>query len=193
MKSACPALNILANEGKIKREDISNDELINAIYETYGIQKEIGKSLLETTKKACNIPLESNFNLEQLSIHSGSEHDVSLFHDDSPNNLRLNVEYVEQLIKLSSDGVNITWNELKQYKRSRDEAYIGTDYSISDEITAFGEMYLLMNVLGRNGNISIEHLRTMIIEEKLPKDYVISPGISIFNFLYYFLKIENFF
>lgn len=42
-----------------------------------------------------------------------------------------------------------------------------------------------MNVLGRDGK--------MIIEEKLPKDYIISPGISIFNFIYYFLKIEKFF
>lgn len=193
MKSACPALNILANEGKINREDISNNELIEALYETYGLERAIGKGFIEKTKKACNIPAESKFNLEQLSVYGGPEHDISLFHDDRPNSLRINIGYVEDLIMLSTDGVNITWDQLVKYKKDRDEAYKGNNYTLVNKATSFGEMFLLMNVLGRDGLISIEHLRIMIIEERLPKDYVISPGINFFNFLYYFLRIENFF
>lgn len=192
-RSACPALNILANEGLISKtgKDIRDVDLVDALYETYGLQKFISRSLIKTTKKKCGIADDDTFDLDEISIHSGPEHDASLFHRDSfnePNQTRIDKDLVRKFIA-STDDEYITWSDLMKFKRERIESSKAMNptysYTFTDQLVSYGEMLLLMTMLGRNGKISKSDLETMLIQGRLPPDYERSSGFSVFNFFWY--------
>ena len=197
-RSACPALNLLAENSKINYsgENISDEELVNAINEVFGLEPYISNILIKNTKNACGIDLNSKIDLQQISKHSGPEHDASLFHDDyyiNNDQSEVNQKYVEDLISLSTDGINITWKELIQHKKNRildsKRDNIEFSYSITDKIVSYGEMFLLMNIIGRNGQISIEYLREMIINKKIPVGFQKSSNFDYFSFICHFDSI----
>lgn len=193
-RSACPALNILAENSKINYsgENISDEELVNSINEVFGLEPYISRMLIRSTKVACGIKKDSLIDLKEISKHEGPEHDASLFHDDyyiNNDQSDVNPKYVEDLITLSTDGVNVTWKELIQHKKNRIEESKRVnptfEYSISDRIVSYGEMFLLMTMLGKDGQISIEYLREMILEKKIPVGYQRSSGFNYLLFIYH--------
>lgn len=195
-KSACPALNILRKSGEINSsgKDITDEELISALQRVFNVNSAISKTIIEKTKNACGIDENSTIDLEEISKHNCIEHDASLFHSDyefDKNQTEVNILLIEDLISFSEDGENITWDELVKFKNTRIHNSKSTNpnflYEFNQKVTSFGEMFLLMNILGRNGSISIEDLKTFLIEEKLPEKYVPPESINYFTFIYNFI------
>jgi hypothetical protein len=192
-RSTCPALNILANEGLINEsgEDIKDEDLINVLFETFGLEKFISSIIINSTKLGCGLDLNSDIDLEAISVHKGPEHDASLFHKDAsiePNQTIIDIDCVRELIR-STDTDYITWDDLIRFKQKRINTCKATNphfsYSIVDQIVSYGEMNLLMSVFGRDGRISKTHLDIMIIQGRLPKDYKPCEGCSLVDFFQY--------
>lgn len=66
--------------------------------------------------------------------------------------------------------------ELGQFRHERSKKSIAENPSFFCSETmkkvTFGEGALLMNVLGRDNSIPLAHLRSFILEERIPKDWV---------------------
>ena len=193
-RSACPALNLLAENSKINYsgENISDESLVNALYEVFGLEPYMSRILIRNSKSSSGIPTDSPIDLKEISKHEGAEHDASLFHDDyyiNNDQSEVNPKYVEDLISLSTDGVNVTWQELIQFKKNRIDQSIRDnptfEYSTSDKIVSYGEMFLLMTMIGRDGKISIEYLRDIILNKKIPVGYQRSSGFNYMLFIYH--------
>jgi hypothetical protein len=61
------------------------------------------------------------FNLETIGTHNVIEHDASLVHDDAAlgNAYKVNNTLVENLLRCSSDGINLTEDDLVRYRKLR--------------------------------------------------------------------------
>lgn len=195
-KSACPALNILRKSGEINMsgKDIKDEELVNALERVFNVNKTISQAIINSTKKACNIDLNSTIDLEEISKHGCIEHDASLFHSDyefNKDQSNVNILLIEELISFSKDGINITWEELVEFKKQRVSDSNSSNpnfvYGFNEKITSYGEMFLLMNVLGRNGTISIDDLKTFLIDEKLPEKYKAPESFNILTIIYNYI------
>uniref|UniRef100_A0A6C0BCK8 Heme haloperoxidase family profile domain-containing protein n=1 Tax=viral metagenome TaxID=1070528 RepID=A0A6C0BCK8_9ZZZZ len=176
----CPAINTLANHGYINRDgkDIEDSKLVDAIHVVFGLHPYYSKKLISKTKKNCSVDEKSNFSLNQISKHNLVEHDVSLFHHDfniNPNHSLVSNESVEELIILSSDGVHITWNDLVQHKKNRLEKCKTENkdlvYDFKQKVISFFELYALMNLFSSHNKITIEHLKSFIVDEKIPENF----------------------
>ncbi len=165
-RSPCPALNTLANHGYIPRDGklLTIKTLATAVSETYNLP--LWLSYLKVILAKAKLGLFSHFTLADLGAKDGPEHDASLFHFDSflgKDPTQVNAEAVEALVALSNDGVWITLEELGNYRRVRSHDSITKNPSFrcdsSMKKITFGEGSLLLNLLGRDGKISVEALR----------------------------------
>ena len=176
MRSSCPILNYLANNNHINYngKNLNSHQIAESCEKIFKINK-INKILIFViifiTKILCNMPFFDNFNLRDISKHNCLEHDASLFYDDFyftgyKSYDKVNINYIEDLIKLSKDRENIKMEELKIHKRRRIEhskKYNPTfKYGIIAKIASSIEMYILLNVVGKNNSISIKKLKKYI-------------------------------
>jgi hypothetical protein len=174
-RSPCPALNLLANYGIIDKfgKNISNMELVKGINSVFGVNQILVLIVLIFFKIICGVPLFKNFSLKDISVHNKSEHDASLFHDDvyiNKNMAQVNENLLNELINLSKDNQNLTYNDFKTHLENRIQSCKNNNptfkYGILQKILGKGELYLLFNYLQKNKNVSVADLRKFILEEK---------------------------
>ncbi|KAJ3259746.1 hypothetical protein HDU77_001710 [Chytriomyces hyalinus] len=118
-------------------------------------------------------------NLEDLSFHDNesAEHDVSFTRRDTffGTSSHPEPEYVNALMNASADGESLTVADLVKHRLTR----FNHSLEHNPDLTFWGgqllscciETYLIANVFGRNGKISIQDARAFLGEERIPADY----------------------
>ncbi|KAI8874641.1 Cloroperoxidase [Backusella circina FSU 941] len=194
-RSPCPMLNTLANHGLISRDgrNIRYDDFYQAIVQlgldplaTIGVLRFAYFSLTEARPHESlwkQFQQSETLDLDRLQVYTVLEHDVSLTRQDSalaPHDTgNPHPPYVERMKKLAKDGVFTMQNEhdarmLRWLESTRDnrELHLGffSQFASSTECT------LLLNVIGRKGKISVDHLESFLLHERFPEDWVPRPS-----------------
>ncbi|KAI5119462.1 hypothetical protein M0805_007196 [Coniferiporia weirii] len=174
-RSACPALNALANHGILPRDgrNIPYSEMSKAIRDVYNfspsfctfVPKYMAGLLTRDTKK-------DTINLIDISVHNGIEHDGSLTRHDTfhqPDQSRPDLKLVEALLA-SASGPNNTFtaNDLSVVSgRRRREARAGnSSFTLSTFHKLFGSSNssTLLTIFGGR----VDDLEVFLKEERIP-------------------------
>jgi hypothetical protein len=188
LRTPCPALNCLANHGYLPHDgkNMSDKQLVGAVVAVFGLSEKDATRILQYTKKLNGCEKEAKFSFAALTAHNAVEHDASLFHCDyalSADHDAASAELLEDLIRLSRDGKMVGWEELAQHKRNRiahSKAHNSSfEYSRRARNFSYVEMVILLNVLGRDHAISVEHLQLFVGQNRIPEGFApLPPGKS---------------
>ncbi|PFH51179.1 hypothetical protein AMATHDRAFT_3310 [Amanita thiersii Skay4041] len=177
-RSACPALNALANHGILPRDgrNISFPELNHAIRVTYNLAPSFSYLLPKFGARVLNKRYSKDkVDLADFNLHNGIEHDASLTRDDSIQQVdqgKPSLSLVKGLLSSATgndkDGdVILTAKDIARYssKRRQDSMASNKSYSLSFLHKIFGSANssLLLTVFG--GVTS--DLEPFLIEERL--------------------------
>lgn len=196
-RSPCPMLNTLANHGILNNsgKDITKKELIDALTllnlgPQFGVLFTNGVFWMYHDKKS--LPdwlLQLNtLDLAQLQKHNAIEHDVSYSRQDydiSGDAASVDPKLVFQFSQFANETGYIDLTQagnarrLRELQSRRDNKNV--DYGLYYQFVASGsECALLLNVLGRDMSISVDHLNTFFNEERFPDDW--TPPKQTFSF-----------
>jgi hypothetical protein len=192
VRGPCPFLNTAANHGLLPRSGraIPLEHLANVL-SVAGLPSAANKLLISGLRKGIAEKMASDhpadqFDLSDLNPHGVFEHDLSLTRRDaiSPalERQRPDPTLVDGLLDLArrhSDHFgraepHLYYADLAQWRRRRYEqetAAHAVRFNARDQFLAHGECGLLLELLGRNGEISISHARSILLEERFPADW----------------------
>jgi len=190
-RGPCPFLNTAANHALLPRsgKKISFERLAEALAAMglpgafknllvgglrKGIVNETGKTL------AANHPADS-FDLTDLNMRGVFEHDLSFARrdQDPADGQRVDPALVESLIDMAKHngrGGVLGYSDLSRFRRLRYEQETARGdhtvrYNAKDQLLGAGECALLLQILGRDGRISPEYARSILLNERFPADW----------------------
>ncbi|ORX60721.1 Cloroperoxidase [Hesseltinella vesiculosa] len=200
-RGPCPMLNLLANHGLISRDgrNISKQELFDALM-IVGAPPTITWMFLSTAVYPMyrdispSDPFYANFlpaaylNLDQLTIHNMIEHDVSLtrYDVDIPPHTDLSIPQPD-LVRRIHD-----WAMLQQQFNNDNQVVLNMEgehdlrkirwfesfndnpkshLSLMYQISSSAECALLLDVIGRNGQLRADQIESLLLKEQFPHDW----------------------
>ncbi|KAL9545733.1 hypothetical protein MBANPS3_007005 [Mucor bainieri] len=199
LRSPCPMLNTLANHGFIARDgrNIKSEELFDALMlmgapptVTVLILNFVYAQLQEAhPQDALLAQFRSlkTLDLDRLTVFGVLEHDVSLTRPDStllglhPDTSHVVPGYVERMVRLAETknqgelkGTFTRENEndarkLRWMESIRDNRHMHLNFF--SQFASSTECSLLLDILGRDGSISVPHLRSFLLNESFPEDW----------------------
>ncbi|KAI9496726.1 Chloroperoxidase [Zychaea mexicana] len=221
-RGPCPAINTLANHGFINRDgrNVTQKQLYEGVVKL-GMAPLAARyiSSMPYSQFKQHHPSDGIFSylrgyaetidLEQLGIHNGIEHDVSLSRNDvnlAPcSSVQLVPERVEQMIQIAAKRTRAEGDKDKQkssQQQQEQRLYI-SDKDVYDhrklcwlesirdnpqllmglfqQMAIVAETVALMNILGRDQAIPEDHLRSFFLEERIPDDWYPLQASSIFK------------
>ncbi|KAI8576296.1 hypothetical protein K450DRAFT_257592 [Umbelopsis ramanniana AG] len=197
-RSPCPMLNTLANHGILNNsgKDITKKQLIDALTRLnlgpqFGVLFTEGVFWMYHDKKALPdwISQLSTLDLAQLQKHNAIEHDVSYTRQDfdvagddasaDPNLIFQFTQFANETgyIDLAQAGNARRLREL-QSKRDNPDLVYNLFYKF---FGSGSECALLLNVIGRNMAVSVDHFNKFFKEERFPDDW--TPPEENFSFV----------
>jgi len=204
-RCSCPALNAMANHGILPRDgkNISFKELNSTIRTTYNFGAPfcffVPNFAANMLKKDY---YKDNFDLADLDLHNGIEHDASLLREDSalvPSQAAPHLPFVEELLALASgkdkEGrLILTQADLSQYsaKRRVDARKTNPDFTLDTFHKVFGSSNssTLLTIFGGR----VDDLKVILTEERLPEGWEsrirARNGLTITTFNSTVLKVE---
>ncbi|KAJ3117091.1 Arachidonate 5-lipoxygenase [Physocladia obscura] len=209
LRGPCPALNTLANHGLLPRDGrgITATMLVDAVREGFNMDATVLISAVypqdgqgQGVRTADEVTPDGTpfLNLDDLAKHSPSkmEHDVSLTRKDFSigDNKRVDPALVDALIASSSDGISVNADDLASFRvaRYKDSKVRNPDllFGAKQLVTACVESAVLLNTLGRDGKIPIEHIKSFFLREEIPANYL-KPKQLIDNNIVYLSVAEQ--
>ncbi|KZV87263.1 Cloroperoxidase [Exidia glandulosa HHB12029] len=175
VRSPCPALNALANHSYIPHngKNITFIASVRALCEVYHLSWLLAIIL---TLAGCFCSKRLAFDLSDLRIHGAIEHDGSLSRGDAVPNSQLapcdpDPARLNSLLS-TSDGKDLTLDDLCKVRRMRDKALRTPLSKIHDEI-ARGEIALAYALFASNkdGKVQVQHFRTWFGGDRLPEGW----------------------
>ncbi|RDB17072.1 putative sterigmatocystin biosynthesis peroxidase stcC [Hypsizygus marmoreus] len=179
-RSACPALNAMANHGILPRDgrNIKFTELSRTVRETYNIAETFSFVVSNFSAGMLGKAFEGGAcDLADLNLHNGIEHDASLTRQDAFNQRdqgKPDAELVEELLNSATGSgrggkPKLTIENLSWYMANRrtDAKASNPQYSLSFPHRLFGFVntsFLLTVFDGDVGN-----LHDFLLEERLPE------------------------
>ncbi|KAF8173711.1 Chloroperoxidase [Pholiota molesta] len=168
-RCSCPALNALANHGILPHDgkNIKFDEFGAKIRSTYNFASSF--CFFRNYRK-------DTFDLADLDLHNGIEHDASLTREDSalvPSQAKPHVPFIKELLDSASGkdkegNVLLTQKDLSDYsaKRRVDAHATNPDFTLSTFHKVFGSSNssTLITIFGGR----VDDLESILIEERLP-------------------------
>lgn len=113
-------------------------------------------------------------NLDQLATPGVIEHDISLSRRDyaQGDNMHMQPDLVEAMLASSSDGENLTAEDLIAFRKRRVEEQKKANLKLAagaetNSIGA-GEIGFILDVFGDGKKIPCDHARALFLEERLP-------------------------
>jgi len=177
-RSACPALNAMANHGILPRDgkNITFPELNRTIRATYNFGPSFCFFVPNFAAKMLNKSYrKDSFDLADLSLHNGIEHDASLTREDiafAPDQGVPSIPLVEGLLASATgktaDGDDLlTAADLSRYstKRRTDARATNKNFSLDTFHKMFGSSNSSTLLIIWGG--LIKDLRPLLIEERL--------------------------
>ncbi|KAI9485979.1 MAG: Chloroperoxidase [Benjaminiella poitrasii] len=193
LRSPCPMVNTLANHGFISRDgrDIKLDDFFNALM-LMGAPPTVTNLFLRYVYSAYKehdpdasflsqfVPL-SSLDLDRLTIPGMIEHDVSLTRNDStqePHNTAHPIpKYVNRIVKygelfhkdiLTRQAENslrkLRWKETYKFNKM-------THLKFFSQFAMSTECSLLMDIIGRDGNLAVTHAQSFLLHERFPEGW----------------------
>ncbi|KAF0400214.1 Cloroperoxidase [Gigaspora margarita] len=179
-RSACPALNTLANHGYIPRdgENITSQILIKALQDVYNLSGALAGMATYNAVVSNGLLFQKSYNLEEISKHNALEHDASLTRKDKHlgDPLKVDPELVDKFLELQVDG-KINIDSVAKYREIRlnnsRENNPELTYGFMQKVLSANEGVMLLNIFGAstNGEIDIGLLETFLKHEKLPEEW----------------------
>ncbi|KAG0702214.1 Chloroperoxidase [Suillus ampliporus] len=203
-RCACPALNALANHGIISRtgRGISFVEINDHICATYNFSSSFCYTPHYAARMLKRNYGKDTFNLDEVDIHNGIEHDASLLCLDSafePNQSKRHVPFIEELLAAATgkdkDGNDvITTKDFSRMlsKRRAVSRAVNKEFSLSFIHRIFGSTNAstLITIFGGR----VDDLRSFLLEERIPDGWesrVRQPyGMTIINIHKTLLRVE---
>ncbi|KAF8065051.1 Chloroperoxidase [Lyophyllum atratum] len=205
-RCSCPALNAMANHGILPRDgrNISFKELNHTIRATYNFAPTfcyfVPNFAANMLKKKYS---KDTFDLADLDLHNGIEHDASLLRRDlhfEPNQATIHVPYVRELLDSAtgkdSEGkpiLTIPDLSLISSKRRAEARAENPEFTLDKFHKMFGSSNssTMLTIFG--GRIS--DLETVLLEERLPEKWesrIREPkGLTILTFNRTVSKVEK--
>lgn len=197
-RSVCPFLNSLANYNYINRTGIFTVEQLTTQADTiFNINPSVINAFVFLIKRDGFIK-ENIIDLSNINVHNFGEHDASLVHDDSINNvvnIKVNQTLVNELISFSSDGEYISLRDLARFRNHRKKTCAKNNphftYGLRQDFLSFGESALLLSVFGDTFKIKISTVQDILGNEKIPDDFVTPKHrTTILGLLYILIKLK---
>jgi len=199
-RCSCPALNAMANHGILPRDgkNITFKELGDRIHETYNFAGPFCYFVPNYIAQILTRTRADKFNLADIDVHNGIEHDASLIRHDtyfSPDQGKPAVDLIENLLNTASGPNNtLTAADVSRHLAARRAHCKATNpqYSQSFIHKMFGSSNASTMLLIMGGRI--EDLRPWLIEERIPEGwesrYRTRTGLTIAEFNKTVLTIE---
>jgi len=203
-RAPCPFLNTAANHNMLpySGRNIPYQTLDNLLT-TLGMGSMavsfLVNSLKDTINKSDLFPGHSKetFDLSDVNVHGHPEHDVSLTRWDvkipqqKGDNQRA-PELVNGLLAMAKkrpgeedQPAYLDAADISEWRRNRYDQEIARghepSFGIKDQLLAAGECAFIAEILGRNGKITVDTARSILMDERFPDDWV-APGKN-FNIL----------
>ncbi|KAJ2928472.1 heme-thiolate peroxidase, partial [Candolleomyces eurysporus] len=181
-RCSCPALNAMANHGILPRDgkNITFEEMNHKIRATYNFGPSFcffvpnyAASMLNKTYG------KDTFDLAELDLHNGIEHDASLLREDiyfEPDQSKPHVQFIKELLA-SATGKDengkpiLTIEDLSRYssKRRADARAKNPEFTLEKIHKSFGSSNAstLLTIFGGR----VEDLETILLEERLPEGW----------------------
>lgn len=204
-RCSCPALNAMANHGIIARngKGIKFTDLNHQIRTTYNFGPSFCSFVPHYAARMLNRSYSSDtFDLEELDLHNGIEHDASLTRLDTAlasNQSGKHIPFVEELLSFATgkdaEGKPLlTIKDMSRIlgKRRAEAKATNKDYSLSLFHKVFGSANssTMLTIFGGR----VEDLQTVLLEERLPEGWesrVRKPyGLTMLTFNWTVLPVE---
>ncbi|CAO3676916.1 unnamed protein product [Rhizopus stolonifer] len=198
VRSPCPMLNTLANHGFLPRDgrDVTLTDFFDALM-LLRVPPTFTASFLAyvffvyheaspTKSFWSQFGVATSIQLDRLTVYNMVEHDVSLSRQDSalpPYDTSYPIpHYVERLVQLAElnntaelQGIFTRKNEhdarrLRWLESSRDNKNLR--FSLAHQFASGVECSLLLDIIGREGQLKTDHLVSFLLHEKFPEDWV---------------------
>ncbi|KAG2017415.1 hypothetical protein CC2G_006925 [Coprinopsis cinerea AmutBmut pab1-1] len=178
-RCSCPALNAMANHGILPHDgkNIKFSEMGDKIRETYNFAPSF--CLFVPNYAATMLGKDFNkdtFDLQELDLHNGIEHDASLTREDAalvPDQSKPHIPFIRELLD-SATGTDaegrkvLTIEDLSKYsaKRRVDARETNPEYTLSKVHRTFGSANssTLLTIFGGR----VDDLESILIEERIP-------------------------
>ncbi|KAG1722645.1 Chloroperoxidase [Suillus paluster] len=196
-RCSCPALNAMANHGIISRtgRGISFVELNHHIRATYNFSPTFCSFAPHFAARMLKKSYSNDtFDLEEIDLHNGIEHDASLLRLDTafePNQSKKHMPFIEELLAAATgkdkDGNDVlTTNDFSRMlgKRCAVARAVNKEFSLSLFHKIFGSANAstLVTVFGGR----VDDLRSFLLDERIPEGWesrVRQPyGMTLMNF-----------
>ncbi|KAF5392876.1 hypothetical protein D9757_000869 [Collybiopsis confluens] len=210
-RSACPMLNAMANHGILPHDgkNITFTTLSETVHSTYNFAPSFcyfaPNYIAGILKRDYS---KDTFDLADLSVHNGIEHDASLTREDTfhqPDQGKPHLPFIEELLSMASGknpkikgddpkAVLLTSDDLARYsaKRRIEAKEHNPEFSMAIQHRMFGSSNssTLLRICG--GRVS--DLRSFLIEERIPQGWEsvvrARKGLTIASFNFTVLPLE---
>ncbi|RKP04926.1 Chloroperoxidase [Thamnocephalis sphaerospora] len=189
-RSPCPFLNTVANHGIINYsgQDITTNRIRHVFRDDFGLKGLVLLVLMggvhtfaAQERLHTRIASASHFHLRQIGQHGFVEHDASLTRrrhtcDNPKRAIPRDNAMIDGLLALAEDGY-VTYNSVAQWRcqvrrqEERDGLHPPTKFPLRCRILAAGEVVGLLNVIGRDGRISVADAECFLKQERFPDNF----------------------
>ncbi|KAF4576265.1 hypothetical protein EYR40_000504 [Pleurotus pulmonarius] len=196
-RCACPALNAMANHGILPRDgrNITFKEMNRVIRATYNFAPSFCFFVPNYSANMLNKSYRKDtFDLEEISLHNGIEHDASMTREDvhrQPDQGKPHLPFVEELLsratgKDTEGNAVLTIPDVAHYmaKRRVDAPKANPEFTTSKFHETFGSSNssTLLTIYGGR----VDDLRPILVEERIPDGWesrIRAPfGLTMINF-----------
>ncbi|KAH7886161.1 Chloroperoxidase [Phlebopus sp. FC_14] len=204
-RCSCPALNAMANHGIISRSGrgIKFTELTSQIRTTYNFSATFCSFVPHYAARMLGKSYSKDyFDLHELDLHNGIEHDASLTRLDvalEPDQSKVHVPFINELLDMASGKDNngnplLTIKDISSFsgKRRAEARATNTAFTLSFVHKMFGSTNASTLLTAFGGRV--EDLRPFLLEERLPEGWesrIRQPyGMTILTFNKTILTVE---
>jgi hypothetical protein len=177
IRTPCPAINAMLNHGYLPRDgrNISSAQMRTALEVWYNSGDSLSDFFLSVFPKDPNEPKDLDF----LSTHGIVEQDASLVHADvffKKDPAAVDEALAKDLLSRANENGLLTKKEIVRTRKEREAALkerTGSGLGLKENFLQFCQSSALLRIFGDydKKEISVEHARAFMVEERFPKDY----------------------
>jgi len=204
-RSACPALNALANHGILPHDgkNIRFNELSGKVDAAFNTAPSISSFVTNLAVRMLKKNYKTDtFDLADLDLHNGIEHDASLTREDTaliPDQSKPHVPFIKELLESASGGdkhgKTLRRKDISAYstKRRVDSRATNSNFSLDFFHKLIGSLNasFFLTIFGGR----VDDLQTILIEERIPEGWESRvrsrKGTTVTGSIFKVLRIEG--
>ncbi|KAI9591211.1 hypothetical protein BDF19DRAFT_455775 [Syncephalis fuscata] len=191
-RSPCPMLNVLANHKIIDYtgQNVDAARLEHGLKNILGLRGVALKALMKGHRDLSAMHASNPQTMDLLDSlkHNFIEHDVSLtrerFTTNNPQRaLYANRTKIDEFLSYAEKGV-LTYSSIAKFRNvvrdreAKDGLSPPMGFTLDNKFKSHGEAVLLLEIIGRNGQLKVKDAEQFLKEERFPDDFVPLPPSS---------------